>query len=188
MFGVILSQKICTMIRYNSPSQLSISEFATPFEKELSKTNRWVTLAGILPWDRLASIYHKALCADFGAPCLDARIVIGSLIIKHKMSLDDRGVVEMIGENPYMQYFIGLKGFKTDPVFDPSLFVAFRKRIGDKLFDEMNVEIMRLVEQSGGKGKKGANKNHQPMQPLRKRDCWQRCRSGPGRTGPRSSG
>ena len=146
------------MIRYNSPFQLTISEFVTPFEKELSKTNRWVVLAGILPWDRLASIYHKALCADFGAPSIDARIVIGALIIKHKMSLDDRGVVEMVGENPYMQYFLGLKGFKTDPIFDPSLFVTFRKRIGDKLFDEMNMEIIRLAEQRGGSGKKGGSK------------------------------
>ncbi|WP_348225739.1 transposase [Nitrosomonas sp. Is79A3] len=36
---------------------------------------------------------------------------IGAVIIKHKLSISDEETVEQIRENPYLQYFIGLKGF-----------------------------------------------------------------------------
>jgi hypothetical protein len=37
-----------------------------------------------------------------------------------------------------MQYFLGLDHFTDKPVFDPSLFVTIRKRLGNEVFDEMN--------------------------------------------------
>jgi hypothetical protein len=37
------------MIEYFSEKQLSISEFKTPFQTDLSVDNRWVTLASIVP-------------------------------------------------------------------------------------------------------------------------------------------
>jgi hypothetical protein len=48
------------------------------------------------------------------------------LIIKHIENLDDRSVVDAIQENPYIQFFIGLKEFDPQPVFDSSLFVEIR--------------------------------------------------------------
>ena len=45
------------MIQYISERQLSIEEFATPFETALLPENRWVKLAQIVPWDTFASIY-----------------------------------------------------------------------------------------------------------------------------------
>ena len=77
-----------------------------------------------------------------GAKSIDARIIIGSLIIKHIEGKDDRGTIEMISENPYMQYFLGLDHFSSKPVFDPSLFVHIRKRLGSAAFDEMNQIII----------------------------------------------
>jgi len=59
------------------------------------------------------------------------------MIIKHLEKLDDRGTIAAIQENPYMQYFIGLEEFNPHPVFDPSLFVELRKRIGHEKFDEL---------------------------------------------------
>src|SRR5437660_9982200 len=84
------------MIRYNSSAQLSIEAFATPFEKGLNEDNRWIKLALLLPWDNLASIYYKTLHNDHGAPSLDARLVIGAMIIKHMEKTDDRGCIQMI--------------------------------------------------------------------------------------------
>lgn len=55
------------------------------------------------------------------AKSIDARIIIGSLIIKHIGGKDDRGAIEMIAENPYMHYFLGLDHFSSKPVFGPSL-------------------------------------------------------------------
>ncbi|HQK70124.1 MAG TPA: transposase [Bacteroidales bacterium] len=118
------------MIRYTSEKQLSIEEFKTPFRANLTVDNRWVILARVVPWDKFASVYMSLMSSASGRPGVSPRTLLGALIIKHLEKLDDRGVIQAIQENPYMQYFVGLKEFKVDPVFDPSLFVEIRKRVG----------------------------------------------------------
>lgn len=157
----ILRSKSVHMFRYNSQNQLTIEGFATPFGEGLHAHNRWIRLGELLPWDRLASIYSKAFTSNRGAPTVDARVVIGAMIIKHKMQLDDRGTIEMIQENPYMQYFLGLSGFQQEPIFDPSLFVHLRKRMGYEAFEEMTDVILREVEQSTTKKKDNSQDEEQ---------------------------
>jgi len=43
------------MIKYTPANQLTIEGFYSPFENKLSKDNRWVLLASVLPWDSLAN-------------------------------------------------------------------------------------------------------------------------------------
>jgi len=45
-----------SMINYTSQNQLSLELFKHPFEQELDKTNRWVKLAAVIPWDELGSV------------------------------------------------------------------------------------------------------------------------------------
>jgi hypothetical protein len=71
--------------------------------------------------------------------------VIGALIIKHKEVLSDERTIEAIQENVYQQYFLGLPRYQYKPVFDPSLFVTIRKRIGVEAFDAMVQELMCVV-------------------------------------------
>lgn len=54
----------------------------------------------------------------------EARLVIGAVIIKHKLCLSDVETVQQIQENPYLQYFVGLPGYQLTEPFAPSLFVA----------------------------------------------------------------
>ncbi len=130
------------MIRYTSSNQLSIEQFKTPFQLSLDVNNRWVILAGKIPWDKLASIYHKTLSSDQGAPAIDARIVIGAFVVKHKMKLDDRETIECIRENMYVQYFLGLSNYTTQDVFDRSLFTTLRYRLGADKFDQMSASLI----------------------------------------------
>ena len=74
---------------------------------------------------------------------MSVRMALGSLIIQNMVNLSDRKLVEMISENPYMQYFIGLSAFTEEYPFDPSLLVRFRKRIGKKTINEINEMIAR---------------------------------------------
>jgi hypothetical protein len=126
------------MISKSNPSQLSIDDFMNDLGQKLDPNNRWIRLADKIPWNEFRRIYHKSLTIDFGRPAKDARLVIGAMIIKHKKGLADEEVIPEIQENPYLQHFIGLKAFTHKPVFDPSLFVTLRKRLGQKMFEELN--------------------------------------------------
>lgn len=95
-----------------------------------------------MPWDKLAWIYHKTLSSDQGAPSIDARIVIGAFVVKHKMKLDDRETIECIRENMYVQYFLGLSNYTSEDVFDRSLFTTLRYRLGADKFDQMSASLI----------------------------------------------
>ena len=139
------------MINYISERQLTIEEFKTPFQTSLSADNRWVKLSTVVPWDDFAVAYTSMMNSEFGRPGLSPRLVLGALIIKHMEKLDDRGVIAAIQENIYMQYFVGLKEFNPDPIFDPSLFVEIRKRVGKDIFDKLNVKLIKSVSEKKDK-------------------------------------
>jgi IS5 family transposase len=120
--------------------------FQTPFSQHLNLNNRWVKLAHCIPWDKLANVYYRKMNSDFGAPSLDARMVIGAVIIKHMLNLDDREVVAQIQENMYLQYFVGLSSFTTEEPFDASLMVSIRYRLGQDVMEAFN----NLVLQEAG--------------------------------------
>lgn len=152
------------MVKYKSTKQLSIEEFKTPFYFGLDKNNRWARLANQIPWDEFAKIYAEALCEDFGRPALDARIVIGALIIKHRKGLSDEETIEEIKENPYLQFFIGYEEFSHKPPFDPSLFVTLRERLGIDAFEQLNQAFIEGVQKAEDlketKKAKSKNNNH----------------------------
>ena len=142
------------MIRYTPSNQLTLEGFKHPFDQELSPSNRWVKLAKLIPWDDLASVYARRLRSDSGRGSIDIRMVIGALIVKHKLGLDDRGTVAMISENIYLQYFCGLSSFQTKEPFHPTVFVDIRKRIGAREFDAWNTQIIEKVDALKSKRKR----------------------------------
>jgi hypothetical protein len=134
------------MINYTSSNQQKLDLFKNPFEKNLDPNNRWVKLSSLIPWDSLANQYIQKMNSRKGRKSVNVRTVIGALIIKHKLKLSDRGTLEMIQENIYMQYFCGLESFTTKPVFDSSLFVDIRKRLGSQEFEKFNNSIIESAE------------------------------------------
>lgn len=134
------------MIKYTPANQLTLEGFNHPFDQQLSRDNRWVKLASLLPWDALASVYCKQLSSTSGRESIDVRMVIGAIIVKHKLGLDDRGTVAMISENIYLQYFCGLKSFQTALPFHPTVFVDIRKRMGASEFDSWNTLIIEKAD------------------------------------------
>ena len=154
------------MISYIPSSQLSLEGFKTPFDNKLDPRNRWIIMAGVIPWDKLAAVYYRNMPASTGAPTLSARMVIGAVIIKHILDIDDREVVQQIQENIYLQYFVGLSSFQTEPAFDPSLLVLIRKRLGKPLMDQFNELIVKQAEvitpDKGLKKETKKNKDEQP--------------------------
>ena len=54
--------------------------------------------------------------------------------------------MEQIAENPYLQYFIGLPGFREEAPFDASTLVLFRKRISADMLMEVNEYLLAHKE------------------------------------------
>lgn len=138
-------------ISYTS-KQLTFAEMQGSLSA-LPKTNRWVQMGDTLPWDEFDKFYLQRLKNDQkGAPNKNSRMVIGALIIKHKMSLSDEETILTIQENPYMQYMVGLTEYTDKPIFDPSLFVTIRKRLK---IDDLNAFTLELakIEQKIREGK-----------------------------------
>jgi len=146
------------MIRYQSQKQLPLAEFDWPFQTKLNENNRWVKLSACIPWDELAEAYYQGLSETRGRPTKDARLVIGAVIIKHKLCLSDRETVAQIQENPYIQYFVGLPGYQMEEPFVPSLFVEIRKRMGQSVFDAFQGAIINAIDEAKPKQKAKAKK------------------------------
>jgi IS5 family transposase len=139
-------KKHAPMIRTQSHRQLSLAAFDWPFQTALSEDNRWVKMSACIPWDELAEAYYEGLSSSQGRPTKDARLVIGAVIIKHKLCLSDRETVAQIQENPYLQYFVGLPGYQKEAPFAPSLFVEIRKRMGQSVFDVFSAAVIDAVD------------------------------------------
>jgi len=141
------SKRRASAPNFVSASQLVLAGFETPFSQQLRRTNRWVVLAGKIPWDEICNIYTRQVgVSRTGRPPISPRIVIGSLIIKHMCNLDDRETVAQIAENMYMQYFLGYSSFNPEPPFDASLFVEFRTRMGLDQINAINERIHALYQ------------------------------------------
>ena len=123
------------MIQYHSQHQTKIEEFGGLYQMKLNPSNRWIQLASHFPWDRCVEIYTRHF-PKAGRTAINPRIVIGSLIVKHKLGLSNEETVLMIEENPYIQYFLGLDEFAPSPLFSASLFVEWRKKLGNDTFNE----------------------------------------------------
>lgn len=133
------------MIREISGRQLQLKDFIHPFGCELDSGNRWVKLAEIVPWDALAVAYNTRMSAGQGRPAKPARLVIGALIIKHKLNLSDEETVLQIQETHYLQFFCGFGEYVDAPPFVPSLFVEIRKRMGADVFAAFEQAIVDEV-------------------------------------------
>jgi len=124
---------------------MGLEGFHLPFGGELNPENRWVKWSRVIPWDELALGYYKAMDSGRGRPCKDARLIIGAVIIKHKLNLSDEETVLQIQENPYLQYFAGFSCYKDEQPFAPSLFVEIRKRMGLDIFASFEKVILEKL-------------------------------------------
>lgn len=108
----------------------------------LNESNRWVKLAGLIPWGRVEDEYRKHFKGRRGESAKSARLALGTLIVKEQMQLSDRDTVELIRENPYIQYFLGYPDYQYDRSLDASLLTHFRKRFPADVIAQVNQWIV----------------------------------------------
>jgi IS5 family transposase len=147
------------MYRHNQ-KQLEFEKFKFSFEGKLRSDNRWVKLAELIPWEEVEAVYTSSLAGTGqGAPALSVRIALGALIIKERLRVSDEETVEQIRENPYLQYFLGLKQYQDKAVFHPTRFVHFRKRFPEDVIVRINEMISEKAISETKKKKKDRGKD-----------------------------
>ena len=125
---------------YRIDRQISIMEFISPFG-QLAPNNRWVKIAGMIPWQELEPKYAVLFHEDTGAPALPFRMAMGTLLLKQMIGNSDDEVLLNIMENPYHQFLIGLHEFTNEPPFTQRQITNFRKYMPQPLIDEVNEYI-----------------------------------------------
>ncbi|MBR6862699.1 MAG: IS5 family transposase [Acidaminococcaceae bacterium] len=111
---------------YRKETQLAFEDFVFPFG-ELDPENEWVKLAKLVPWETVEREYAKQF-VDNGHPAHSARIALGALIINQRLKYSDEWTVRHVSENPYLQFFLGMKEYSSKAPFGASTMVEFRKR------------------------------------------------------------
>ena len=102
-----------------------------------------VLLADSIDWQ----YYEKefaSLYSETGQSSVPIRLIVWCLLLKHLKNLGDETLAKAWIENPYMQYFCGMKCFEYEFPFDPSDFCHFRKRIGEEGFEKIFSQSVRL--------------------------------------------
>lgn len=94
--------------------------FYLPFGAGPKAGNRRVRTAQIIPWDLEEAFYAKSFSMEKGRAAIASRIASGVMYIKEQENLTDEGTVMYLSENPYAPYFVGLKEFRTEPLFEAS--------------------------------------------------------------------
>lgn len=119
--------------------------FLMPLGTLLDPRNRWVLLGSLVPWNIANESYEKHFSEGGGPTPLPVRVALGALIIKERLGLTDREVVEQIRENPYLQYFLGRHHFSYEPLFDASMMTTFRKRIPMSVMQAVNDALIQTA-------------------------------------------
>jgi transposase, IS5 family len=146
LFGEILikpKRKRAGGHNYVSPNQMILEGFESPFQQQLSKTNRWVMLSDKIPWDRVVQFYDKTFKSEEGRPPINGRVVIGSVIIKHMLKLSDRETIQQVKENMFMQYFLGYSTFTNEEPFNHTLFVNIREKLSLDVMSQISEIVLK---------------------------------------------
>ena len=63
-------------------------------------------------------------------------------LIKERLGITDEETVEQTSENPYLQYFLGLRELLSKALFDPWMMVHFRSRFSQEDHQRINASII----------------------------------------------
>jgi IS5 family transposase len=105
--------------------------FRVELSRIIDRGHGLVKLAEAVDWHRLDEMFGSTYCPDNGRPGVSTRLMVALHYLKYTHNLSDEDVVACWLENPYWQYFSGMKWFEHEVPIDPSSMTRWRKRIGE---------------------------------------------------------
>jgi IS5 family transposase len=121
--------------------------FRARLDQIINMKHELVQLALKIDWDFLDGEIAP-LYSDKGRPGIEARFVIGLLLLKHIYGLSDEGVCDRWVYDPYFQHFTGAEFFQHEFPHERSDLSHWRKRLGEKL-ELLLAESLRVAHASG---------------------------------------
>lgn len=127
-------------------------------QDELFKNKLWqmidhkhplVQMAEVVSWARMEETFGTTYSEENGRPAISTRLMVALHYLKYTFDLSDDDVVMGWVENPYWQYFSGMKYFEHEIPIDPSSMTRWRKRVGEAGAEE----LLRETIESGLKMK-----------------------------------
>jgi IS5 family transposase len=134
------------------PDQAQRDLFRPLLSEMIDPRHELAMLANHIDWDYFEKEFSP-LYANVGQPGIPIRVMVGCLLLKHLKNLGDETLAKAWIENPYMQYFCGMRCFEHRFPFDPSDFVHFRKRIGERGFEKIFEYSVKVHGAEKGTGK-----------------------------------
>jgi transposase, IS5 family len=111
--------------------------FKTKLEDIIDRNHELARLADLIDWELLVweygSMYHESM----GRPGHPTRLMAGLHYLKEAFGLSDEGLMLMWRENPYWQYFCGMKYFEHKAPMSPTSLGKWRRRIGPEKLERM---------------------------------------------------
>jgi IS5 family transposase len=118
-------------------------------ESFLDKNHQLYQLANILNWDYLISSFGPYYVENNGRPGIPIRVIAGLHYLKYLENESDESVVEKFCENPYWQYFCGMKTFQHDLPCHPTTLVKWRQRVGEEGVEKLLTETVNTAKREG---------------------------------------
>jgi IS5 family transposase len=103
--------------------------FRPRLEDLINPNHELALLSKSIDWQYFEQEFKKYYSAK-GAPSVPIRMMVGCLLLKHLYNLGDDRIPEYWVRDVYFQYFCGSVFFEHKFPFEPSVFVHFRKRVG----------------------------------------------------------
>ncbi len=113
-----------------SPRQKhQMKRFSIELVKIISKRHSLVKLSQAIDWGRLDKEFGAVYCPENGQPAISTRLMAALHYLKYMYNLSDHKVISEWQENPYWQYFSGMKWFEHEVPLCPSSMKSWRQYI-----------------------------------------------------------
>ena len=119
--------------------------FKTPLVEIIDMNHELVRLAAFIPWDEFDKGFGEFYQPDKGRPAKPTRLLVGLHYLKETDKLSDEKALRIWLQNPYWQYFCGMKYFEHQLPIDPSQMTKWRKRVGEAGIEKMLAGTVRAA-------------------------------------------
>jgi IS5 family transposase len=143
-------RKACKMRPVSSPSDEPQGDlFRVELSSLVNDGHPLVRLAGRMAWTSLDERLSPHCHPHEGAPAKPTRLMAGLQYLKYTYDLSDEDVMARWVENPYWQFFGGVKYFEHALPIDPSSMTRWRKRVGEEGIEALLRETIETGMKTG---------------------------------------